>query len=86
MTECLTLTPADRAVDELIRALGRRGFVVIAPTVRDSAIVLDEVRDFSALPIGWTDEQEAATYRLRGGAAPHPQPDPGGPGAARRLP
>jgi ferredoxin len=65
MTVCLTLTPADRAVDELIRSLVRRGFVVIAPTVRDGAIVLDEVADVSALPIGWTDEQEAATYRLR---------------------
>ena len=65
MSECLALTPADRAVDELIRALVRRGYVVIAPTVRDGAIVLDEVRDVSALPIGWTDEQEAATYRLR---------------------
>ena len=72
MTVCLTLTPADRAVDELIRALGRRGFVVIAPTVRDSAIVLDEVRDVSALPIGWTDEQEAATYRLRRRRRPIP--------------
>ena len=51
MTVCLTLSPADRAVDELIRALVRRGFVVIAPTVRDGAIVLDEVRDVSALPI-----------------------------------
>ena len=67
MTVCLALTPADRAVDELIRALVRRGFVVIAPTVRDGAIVLDQVHDVSALPIGWTDEQEAATYRLRRG-------------------
>jgi ferredoxin len=67
VTLCLALSPADRAVDELIRALVRRGFVVIAPTVRDGAIVLDEVRDVSALPMGWTDEQEAATYRLRRG-------------------
>ncbi len=65
MTVHIVLTSADRAVDTLIRTLEQRGFVVIAPTVRDGAIVLDEVHDVSALPIGWTDEQEAATYRLR---------------------
>ena len=60
----LVLSPADRAVDELIGALGRRGYVVIAPTMRDGAIVLDEVHGVAALPVGWTDEQEAATYRV----------------------
>ena len=36
----VVLTPADRAVDALITALAGRGYVVIAPTVRDGAIVL----------------------------------------------
>jgi ferredoxin len=65
MSGQLVLWPADRAVDVLIKMLVRRGFAVIAPTVRDGAIVLDEVHGVAELPIGWTDEQEAATYRLR---------------------
>jgi sulfhydrogenase subunit beta (sulfur reductase) len=64
VTVRLVFSPADRAVDELIGALGRRGYIVIAPTVRDGAIVLDEVHGVAALPVGWTDEQEAATYRV----------------------
>jgi ferredoxin len=65
----VVLTPADRAVDALIAALSGRGYVVIAPTVRDGAIVLDEVRRVTDLPVGWSDEQDAATYRAyeRGG-------------------
>jgi ferredoxin len=59
----VVLTPADRAVDALITALSGRGYVVIAPTVRDGAIVLDEVRSVTDLPVGWSDEQDAATYR-----------------------
>ena len=58
------MTPADGAVDELIGILGRRGYTVIGPRVRESAIVLDEIHAASDLPVGWTDEQEAATYRL----------------------
>ena len=64
----VVLTPADRAVDALITALARRGYVVIAPTLRDGAIVLGEVRSVTDLPIGWIDEQEAATYRVRKGS------------------
>jgi ferredoxin len=64
----VVLTPADRAVDALISCLAGRGYVVIAPTVRDGAIVLGEVRGVTDLPIGWNDEQEAATYRVRKGS------------------
>jgi ferredoxin len=60
----VVFSPADRAVDQLIGALERRGYAVIAPTVRDGAIVLDHVHGVAALPVGWTDEQEAASYRL----------------------
>jgi ferredoxin len=67
VTVSLVLTPAARAVDELIGALGRRGYVVIGPRMRNGAIVLDELQDVSNLPVGWTDEQEAATYRVHHG-------------------
>jgi ferredoxin len=64
------LTPADHAVDELIRILHGRGYVVVGPRVRDGAIVLEEVQRVEDLPIGWSDQQDAATYQLRrdGGA------------------
>jgi ferredoxin len=52
------------ALDELIGALRRRGYRVLGPTVRDGAIVYDELESAAELPVGWTDRQEAGTYRL----------------------
>jgi sulfhydrogenase subunit beta (sulfur reductase) len=52
------------ALDDLIAALRRRGFRVLGPTVRDGAIVYDDLENSGDLPIGWTDRQEAGTYRL----------------------
>ncbi len=48
----------------LLRALQAAGYRVVGPTVRDGAIVYGEIRTESDLPIGWTDRQEAGTYRL----------------------
>ena len=48
----------------LIDALRKRGYKVVGPTVRDRAIVYDEITDAGQLPVGWTDVQEAAGYRL----------------------
>ena len=48
----------------LIAALSARGFTMIGPTVRDGAIVLDEVSDVGDLPKGWTDVQGPASYSL----------------------
>jgi ferredoxin len=56
----------DRAgLDALLSALVRRGYRCVGPTVRDGAIVYDEIRGTADLPEGWTDEQEAGRYRLR---------------------
>jgi len=52
-------------LDELLAALGRRGFELIGPTVRDGAIVYDEIASSDDLPGGWTDEQDGGSYRLR---------------------
>jgi ferredoxin len=49
----------------LIDALWARGYTVIGPTVRDAAIVLDELGSVEDLPEGWTDEQDGGTYRLQ---------------------
>ena len=52
------------ALDALIGALRRRGYTVVGPTVHDGAIVYEELEGGDELPVGWTDRQEAGTYRL----------------------
>jgi ferredoxin len=49
----------------LIKALIRRGFEVIGPTIRDGAIVYDQVSSVEDLPKGWTDVQQAGKYQLK---------------------
>ncbi len=53
-----------QALDDLIEALRRRGFRVLGPTIRDGAIVYDELEGAEELPVGWTDRQEPGSYRL----------------------
>jgi hypothetical protein len=56
----------DRAgLDNLIAALRDAGHTVIGPKARDGAVLYEEIRDHEDLPAGWTEEQEAGTYRLR---------------------
>jgi ferredoxin len=52
-------------LDALFAALHRRGYTVVGPTVRDAAIVYDEIHSSADLPAGWTDEQDGGHYRLR---------------------
>ena len=52
------------SLDVLFDVLRRRGFTVVGPTVRDQAIVYDELSSSDDLPAGWTDEQDGGTYRL----------------------
>lgn len=52
-------------LDSLIQALLKRGYQVIGPTIRDSAIVYDQLSSLQDLPKGWTDEQEGGKYRLK---------------------
>jgi len=49
----------------LLNTLQKRGFTCIGPTVRDAAIVYEEIRSERDLPIGFTDEQDGGTYRLK---------------------
>src|SRR5262245_54868707 len=49
----------------LLIALQRRGYACIGPTVRDGAIVYEEIRSEQDLPIGYGDEQDGGTYRLK---------------------
>ncbi len=49
----------------LLGALQERGYHLIGPTVRDRAIIYDTITSVADLPLGYTDEQEAGTYRLK---------------------
>src|SRR5271165_1290278 len=51
-------------LQSLIDALTLRGYRVLGPTVRDGAIVYDDIRSIEELPRGWTDRQDAGSYRL----------------------
>ncbi|MEU2005777.1 4Fe-4S dicluster domain-containing protein [Rhodococcus sp. NPDC019627] len=54
-----------RGVDQLIDVLRGRGYRVVGPTVRDSAIVLEELESGAQLPAGWGVTTGPGTYRLR---------------------
>lgn len=50
---------------QIIERLWQNGYTVIGPTIGQGAIVFDELKRLDQLPIGWTDEQEGGTYRLK---------------------
>ena len=52
-------------LDGLIQELRRRGFRVVGPTLRDNAIVLDEIAGADDLPVGWGVDVAPGSYRLR---------------------
>ena len=51
-------------VQQLLDVLAADGYRIVGPTIHEGAIVCDDVRSTADLPVGWTDEQEAGTYRL----------------------
>jgi sulfhydrogenase subunit beta (sulfur reductase) len=51
-------------LDETLLALAERGYRVVGPTVRDQAIIYDDIATTEDLPVGWTDEHEGGHYRL----------------------
>ena len=52
-------------IGHLIGELRHRGYRVVGPTLRDSAIVLDEIEQAADLPAGWGVDVGPGTYRLR---------------------
>jgi sulfhydrogenase subunit beta (sulfur reductase) len=56
------LTPD--GLQRLLDALVGRGYRVVGPTVRDRAIVYDDIATLEDLPTGWTDQQAGGRYRL----------------------
>ena len=49
----------------LFEVLISKGYQIVGPTIKDNAIVYDEIVSIEDLPVGWTDEQEAGLYRLK---------------------
>ncbi len=49
----------------LLESLKKSGYLTVGPTVRDGAIVIDEIDKVTQLPVGLTDTQEGGTYRLQ---------------------
>jgi sulfhydrogenase subunit beta (sulfur reductase) len=64
MRETGTRVIEPAALEALVVALRERGFRVLGPTVRDGAIVYEELESAAELPIGWTDSQDGGHYRL----------------------
>ncbi len=54
----------NKDLEQLFVTLRRKGFILVGPTVKDGAIILDEIFSSENLPKGWTDIQSPASYRL----------------------
>jgi len=52
-------------LEALLGALRAGGYRVCGPTLRDQAIVYDEIDGIDDLPVGWTDEQDGGHYRVK---------------------
>lgn len=49
---------------KLLELITAKGYKLLGPTVRDGAIVYDEIGGDGDLPIGWTDQQSGGSYKL----------------------
>lgn len=52
-------------LEHLLQALQQRGFTLIGPMVEHGDLVYDGLAAAADLPRGWTDEQEAGSFRLK---------------------
>ena len=52
-------------LEDLFISLKNRGYQLMGPTLRNGAITYDNLETTRDLPIGWTDEQEAGSYRIK---------------------
>ncbi|MGA9761795.1 MAG: 4Fe-4S dicluster domain-containing protein [Gaiellaceae bacterium] len=55
---------APEALEAIVDVLRRRDWRVVAPTVRDKAIVYGEIASAAELPVGWKDVQAPGSYKL----------------------
>lgn len=52
-------------LDEILSLLQKQGYELVGPKLQEGAIVYDELHSSQDLPQGFTDEQEAGTYRIK---------------------
>jgi ferredoxin len=57
------ITPS--GFEALLEGLKKQGYQLVGPTRQNEAIVYDTLETVNDLPSGWTEEQEAGTYRLK---------------------
>ena len=50
-------------LDTLLCSLNQSGYEVVGPTLRHGVMVIDTLSTSKDLPLGWTEQQEAGTYR-----------------------
>lgn len=48
----------------LLDSLANLGYRIIGPTIRDNAIIYDDITGVDDLPLGWIDRQKKGKYRL----------------------
>jgi ferredoxin len=65
VSERSTVTLDLHGLQDLVDLLGRQGYTVLGPTVRDGAVVPGRLTSVDDLPRGWGDRQEPGSYRLR---------------------
>jgi len=51
--------------NKLFSCFQEDGYTIVGPTIKDQAIVYEELNTITDLPIGWTDEQSPGVYRLK---------------------
>jgi sulfhydrogenase subunit beta (sulfur reductase) len=61
--EKITIAASD--LQNIISILSKNGYRNIGPTIREGAIIYDDISGAKDLPQGWTDEQERASYRIK---------------------
>jgi len=59
-----SVTVPKGSLQQVFDNLRGAGFTLIGPTVRDGAVVLEEIERLEDLPQGWVDEQQPGQYRL----------------------
>jgi len=50
---------------QLLVALGRLGYRMVGPTLRDGQLIYGDLTGVADLPVGWTDAQEPGAFRLQ---------------------
>jgi ferredoxin len=73
------------SLQAILDCLRQRGFRTIGPTVRDGAVVFDDLSALDQLPIGCVDTQDGGSYRLDSDATAGYFDYVGGPDSLKRF-